>query len=282
MFEASRIEHVIFDVDGTLYDKSIEYKPGRGSIQTAHDFFRFLAWQHLKESGSADEVALALVKEYKERAAVAGALSQRVEKIREDLKSEFLQKVEQHGSNGKVFVNEFRLDSGYLNGELLQHIEFGSILPRDPKLRDLFLTLKERGYGLGILTTEAYQTVVAVANALGFDLGMFSMPTGDHFPILCSENVKNKKPSPDGFLRLIDIYKTRDPKAIVYVGDHFGKDVEAALKVGLQAVHVTTGVKDIEYVSVMVDGTTREYAKIRNICVLEQILRRSSKSLSLP
>ena len=67
-FDPKIIEHVIFDVDGTMYRKDLEYRPGKGSIQTAHDFFKYKAHEMLARGKNPLEIKKELAEEYQERA----------------------------------------------------------------------------------------------------------------------------------------------------------------------------------------------------------------------
>ncbi|MBU0665757.1 MAG: HAD family hydrolase [Nanoarchaeota archaeon] len=270
-FDVGSIEVVVFDVDGTLYRKDIEYTPGHGSVQTAHDFFRFLAFQRLRTQGAVpSEVSQRLIDEYGQRVE-DGTLVDVVASIPDEIRGDYTGLVNHYGSNGKVFLNKFGTESSFLQ-QMLSHIKFDTILGADPRLQKTFDTLRQRGYRLGILTTEVYDTVAQVADVVGFQLGQFDMDTGDNYRILCAENVTDKKPSPEGFHRIVELYGVQNPRSVVYVGDHFGKDVEAPLKAGLQAVHVDPnhpkkgiGVADIE-------NGRFEFAKINEVSAITELL----------
>lgn len=270
-FDSRIIDTVIFDIDGTLYVKDIVYSKGNGSIQTAHDFFRFSAYDKLSKGDYYDIISKQLVRQYSDLIK-KGSLADVVKSIPELLKNNYLRLVEKYGSNGKVFVGEFNTDSKFLHS-MLKHINFTSILKEDVDLQNVFSYLKNKGKSLGILTTEVYETAKIISDALGFNLADFKMATGDKYDILCSENVKEKKPSLEAFLRLKEIYSPKNPRSIVYVGDNFGKDVEAAIKAGLQAIHVINAENSFVDYDVVTLGTTDvEYAKISSIYKLTELL----------
>lgn len=267
--------HVVFDVDGTLYDKRREYLPGRGSIEGAHEFFRYATFSAALEQGhisDEDELVERVVTEYQRRNRNWSLLCA-IGKFPERLRHNYHQLVRKHGSNGKVFVNEFGADSGFF-ARIVGQTDFRSILAVDKKLQAMVGDLKIRGYKLGILTTEIYSTVEIVFDILGLSIDDFRMDTGTDYPLLCSENVADSKPSPEGFLRLIEINGVDSARKIVYVGDDFKKDVEASLKVGLQAVHVTyDGTEYISFEECTVEGKRKKYVKIDKVCDLVTVLR---------
>lgn len=270
-FDPSKIEIVVFDVDGTFYNKEQEYISGVGSIQTAHDFFRYLAFQRLcKGTDSPQKIAEDLVSEYHKRI-IDQTLKKRVASISDSKKARYANILTLYKSNGQLFTGEFGVSSTYLH-EMLKYIKFESVLKANPELQSTFSYLKAKGYDLGILTTEVFETVKAVADVMGFDLSDFYMNTGDKYQILCAENVKQKKPSLEGFIRLNQIYGVDDPSKIVYVGDVFSKDVEPPLKCGQQAIQIVNSGSPFSIASVNVDGIEKEYAKINCIYLLKEIL----------
>lgn len=273
-FKKSEITHIIFDVDGTLYNKKREYKLGKGSIEDAHEFFRYTAFsQALNSKGvfNQDDLTNKVVEEYKKRNK-EGMLLKAIEEIPQDLKNSYKELLKKHGSNGKVFVNEFGTDSGFF-AKIVGNVDFETILTEDKELQKLVQELKQEGYKLSILTTEIYNTVQTVADVLGLSLNDFKIETGTQYPILCSENVKEKKPSPEGFQRLIQITNVISPRQIVYVGDDFKKDVEAPLNCGLQAIQVTyDGTGKISFESCPIKEEQEQFAKIDKVYDLTKVL----------
>lgn len=273
-FEKSELTHVIFDVDGTLYDKKREYKLGKGSIEDAHEFFRYNTFSQALESKrkfNQDDLINRVVEEYKKRNR-EGTLLKAIEKFPGEIKNRYKELLKKHGSNGKVFVNEFDADSGFF-ARIVGNVDFEAILTEDKELQKMVQELKQKGYKLGILTTEVYNTVQTIADILGISLDDFKLETGTQYPMLCSENVKEKKPSPEGFQKLIHLTNVVSPKQIVYVGDHFKKDIEASLNCGLQAVQVAydgTGKNSFE--SCLIKGKQEQFAKIDKVYDLTKIL----------
>jgi len=271
LFNPEIIQYVAFDIDGTLFQREKEYKKGRGSVEDAHEFFRLGAWQRLKQGVEPYTAAKNLVREYICRSE-KGTLNEFITGVPRQVKKEYDLAVKKNGSNGKTFNYEFDLNnSSFLHKTMIQYINFQRILCRNELLCDMFNDLKQEGYSLGILTTETYKTAQDVAKVLGFDLTDFKMETGNNYPILCSENVKEKKPSAEGFLKLIQIYNT-EPGKILYVGDHIQKDIISSLSVGLQAVHIVNddspAIKKVTHVN----GENVEYYQIGQIHTLNELL----------
>lgn len=233
------ITHVIFDVDGTIYEKSREYLPGHGSIEDAHEFFRYRTYTEcqrlceIKDEGSLIERVVADYKQNNQN----NTLLEAIESFSPELKIFYRDLVKKHGSNGKVFANEFGTDSGFF-ARIVGQTDFEAILREDKQLQEMIRTLKEREYQLGILTTERYSTILKVMEIMKLTLGDFSMENGTEYPILCSENVEKKKPSLEGFQKIVEVTGAA-PDQIVYVGDSLSKDIKPPLSMGINAVLVT-------------------------------------------
>lgn len=269
-FNSEKIKIIVFDVNGTFYDKNKEYTKGAGTIQSAQNFFQINAYQKLsKDKTTLEKVSEELILEYN-KLIEEGRLKEELENIPADIKRKYEEKVKECGSNGKVFVKLFGAKSNYLH-EMLKNIKFKSILSENKELKEVIYYLKRKNYKLGILTTEVYETIKIISKQLGLDINDFYMDTGDEYPILCSENVKDKKPSNEGFEKILKIYKVENPREIVYVGDHFMKDIEAPIKVGLQAIQIESSQNDISKETVKFDGEEIEYMKINSLSRLKEI-----------
>lgn len=278
------IKHIIFDVDGTLYRKDIEYNPKLGSIQTAHDFFRYVAHQMLKRGTAPEEVSASLVNEYKQRIQ-DGTLKERVTSIEVSDRKEWKRLVEEYGANGKVFDYYHGLkEKGFENflHKMLSNIDFRRTLDRDQKLLETFDYLKHKGYNLGILTSEVYSTIEDVATAMGFDLADFYLGNNPthldlysesdkmHYPIICRNN-SIAKPNADGFEKVMRILSIEKPQTIVYVGDDKKKDVEPPLKCGWQAVHVLNDDSSTQSETIKINGEERSYTRIGDVYAMREL-----------
>ena len=273
-FDQSRINCVGVYVDGTLYRKDVEYIPDHGSIQDSHDFFRFSAYERLKQGQSPEQISQELVALYK-AAIQEGTLKTFIDSVPDGLKSELGELIPRHrSSNARVMMDLFGTSSTFLH-EMLSSIDFDFILAADPKLRQLIERLKDSGYKLGILTTEVYDTVQKVLRILGLDITDFHINTGHQIPILTTENVKEKKPSAEGFERLVKGFGASSPNNVVYVGDHIVKDIEGSIRCGLQSIHVLNrdDGEDFDFDNMDIEGDSVEYARARTIYDVEKVLR---------
>lgn len=279
-----RVKHVIFDVDGTLYRKGVEYNQNTGSIQTAHDFFRYMAHQMLKGGTEPGEVSSFLVNEYVRRVG-DGTLNERVALIGESEKQEWNALVDEYGANGKVFDYHHGLkERGFENflHNMLANIDFRRTLDKDPELIKTLEHLKSGGYDLGILTSELYSTIQDVADAMGFDMedfhigdnpehpDLFSESDSRHYPIICRNN-SIAKPSTDGFERVMRILGA-NPEELVYVGDSKDKDIKPPLSLGWRAVLVLNKESPIKPAVIEVDGKEAGYTEIGYIYGLSEML----------
>lgn len=70
ILKKSELTHIIFDIDGTLYNKKREYKPGKGSIEDAHEFFRYATFSQAVNSKGVfnqNDLINKVVEEYKKK-----------------------------------------------------------------------------------------------------------------------------------------------------------------------------------------------------------------------
>ncbi len=286
MLKLNDLSAVLFDVDGTIYQKDVEYNPKTGSIQVAHDFFKYLAHQMLKEGIDPSEVSALLTREYQKRIR-EGTLKERVLSINPEERQEFDHLVEEYGANGRVFDHWHGLqEKGVQNflHRLLSQIDFQATLGRDEKLLQLFDNLERKGYDLGIITSEVYDTIETMASAMGFDLERFFIGDNKQDPDLYSErdqrfypfvcrNNSIAKPDLDGFRKVLRILGVNDPKRLVYVGDSLTKDIVPALNCGWNAVLVTnTPGFEVGMDTAIVGSQEVSYFKIGSIHDLSEVV----------
>jgi len=275
------VKHIIFDVDGTLYKKDIEYNPKTGPIQTAHDFFRYGAHVMLTDRMEPREISDTLIENYKQ-SIHDGNLKEKVESIDPTIKEGWDALVKEYGANGKVFDFHHGLTEIGINNflhEMLAHIDFKATLDKDKELLKTFDYLKSKGYDMGFLTSEVFSTIEDVASAMGFELSDFYIgddpnhpelagPDDNHYPIICRDNCI-AKPDHDGFEKVMRILGA-EPDSLVYVGDSMVKDVIPPLECGWQAIHVLGGPTESSIVKI--GDAKRTYTKIGNIYALRDIL----------
>lgn len=259
------IDAIVFDVDGTLYDKNQEKDSRIGSIQTAHDFFRFNAFKMIEQGIKIELIPEILINQYFDLNS-KNNLKNNVELIDAQLIKKYEQHLKKYGSNGKVFSERFGTNSNFLH-YLLSHIQFENILGENKMLVQTVNNLK-KNHELGILTTEVYSTAKKVIGLIGLDLTDFQMKTGDKYGILCSENVPNKKPSPDGFIKLKEIYNSNE---IIYVGDHLVKDIKTAIDNNIHAVQVLNNNQSPQQTKKEIKSKTYSFPTIGRIHQLDYL-----------
>lgn len=103
-------------------------------------------------------------------------------------------------------------------------------------IMELLRELKEAGYRLAVVSNKADYAVQILCEQ--YFPGIFDMTVGE------KENVR-KKPAPDSVYAVMDEMQARKEKA-VYVGDS-EVDIETAKNAGMDAVLVTWGFRDTEF-----------------------------------
>lgn len=261
------IEKIVFDLDGTLYKNNVEYNPGKGSIKTSQLYFRFAGYDRLNRlKESPEDASAGLIQEYQEHMKNS-TIQAAINSVPDKSKKEYNALLKEIGSNSVIFE---KLNAGprFLHG-LNKHIDFDSILVEDKKLQDTIKYLKKKGYELGMLTAEVFDTVQKATNVLGISLNDFKMKTGTEYPVLCGNNVTKRKPDLEGFNRIKEIYNV-DPEKILFIGDSVRNDITPALRVGFQAMQVNTGIR--ESAEVDIDGKSKSFFKMNYIYVLRKLM----------
>ncbi|MFH1916236.1 MAG: HAD family hydrolase [Nanoarchaeota archaeon] len=255
----SQITHILFDVDGTLYDKNKEYVSGNGTIMDSHEFFRYGAFMWRLSGLKLEDASGMIVAEY-QGLAETRKLRSWIDAVPVEIKRLYAGFLQQYGSNGNVFHHRFGTSKSFL-ACLLEHIDFGSLLCPDDETISAISHLKEQ-YHLGIITNETYKTTCAVICASGLSLDDFSLPTGTNYPVFCRETGV-AKPNPASFQHAIDVLSI-DPGKCVYVGDSVEKDVLPAKEVGMRPVLIVYG-QDIK--------ERDRYVQIGYLSDLERLLK---------
>ena len=285
MVNRGEVKYVFWDVDGTMYRKGVEYREGVGSIQTAHDFFRYLTHIMLKQGCQPAEVYSTLTSEYR-GFIESKTLKQRVSEIPLEERQEWDFAVNQVGSNGGALKHLHHLEktgNENLLHNMLAHIDFSGTLDRDPALLNIFQYLRTCGYVLAIITSEVYATVEVVAAALGFSISdfqvgadpmhpeLFSVNDNMYYPIFCKNNSVSK-PDCDAFLKAMRVLNISEPRECVYIGDRFANDVVPSITCGWQSVLITNDDDGIQTVSTDVGDAVSSYTKIGTLTDLKLIL----------
>jgi HAD superfamily hydrolase (TIGR01509 family) len=97
-----------------------------------------------------------------------------------------------------------------------------------PHTRDVFATLRERGYELAVLSNGWNPLQIRKAQRCGFD-----------GPVVASADVGEQKPSPRTFEALLQTLNT-PPENTWYIGDDPHGDIAGAVSAGLHAVWINT------------------------------------------
>lgn len=250
---------IIFDVDGTLFDKRREYVPGKGTVEDHHELLRCSTYARGRRFGLADEEkAIDDVVEAYAFELQRKTLSQTLDSMHPEFKKEYTMLASRYGSNGKVFEEEFGASPGFF-AKVIEQCNLEELLAQDEQLINTIDRLKEKGYGLGIMSSDTFKTIDTALRSLGLEIKDFQFPdhkkkkelydnTGDAFPILCSENIQNKKPGREGYHKIIRITGAH-PEDITYVGDIRTKDIEPPLALGMKAIHVNREENDHYYIN---------------------------------
>ncbi len=100
-----------------------------------------------------------------------------------------------------------------------------------PKAQELLITLKQKGYRLGVATNRPAWSTRIIMEHLKMD-GFF-----DH--VLSADQVANAKPQPDILYAMLAHFSLK-PEEVVYVGD-MTVDVETGNRAGIRTIAVLTG-----------------------------------------
>ncbi|PIN73082.1 hypothetical protein COV20_06270 [Candidatus Woesearchaeota archaeon CG10_big_fil_rev_8_21_14_0_10_45_16] len=261
----SDITHVLFDVDGTMYDGDSRYGSRVGSVYDSHDFFRLWLYKRLSESSNLPEEYLLheAGRQYRQRVSNGTLLDCLEHEFTGRLKADYKADVERFTSNGRVFSQRFGRSKNFL-AKALSQIDFAAILRPDQQLQEVVESLHQRGYNTGILTTEVYETVQKVLHTLGLQETYFD-------PIICSGDTRDPKPSLGGFMRIL--HETQKiGSQVMYIGDSFHKDVVPALRMGMVAVQVDRKVSGLTKSAVDIKSTRRSFHKVGSLRSILQLL----------
>lgn len=152
-----------------------------------------------------------------------------LKKDQKEVEQEYARRYRKYKSN-TLTLNSFGMNGEEVFQALFDEVDLSKYVGRDEELIRLVKDLGKK-YQLFILSNGAMRQIVKKLTMLGLDLDMFD-------PIVaCYEHVGWVKPSPKGFLHVID-YLGRTPEQIVYVGDREMTDIQGASAVGMRTVMV--------------------------------------------
>jgi len=101
--------------------------------------------------------------------------------------------------------------------------------------REALLALKEAGYRLGIVTNKIHSSTLLALEKTGLS-GIFDV-------LVCGDEVKAQKPSPEGILFALESLGEADPSKAVYIGDT-AYDQKAAENAGTSFIHARFSIRE--------------------------------------
>ena len=140
--------------------------------------------------------------------------------IRETLKKEF-----PHMDNDFMYEEFYKLSSSFYPTHVFPY----------PNEREVLLSLKEKGYKLGVVTNKQHSMAVYVLELLNIK---------DAFDLVIGfDDVSNGKPNPEGILKAIKYYGATLEETI-YIGDN-EIDYKTAVNAGVRCALVANGPRKI-------------------------------------
>jgi len=270
-----KLKTIVFDVSGTLFQEDKEYISGCGSLNDNFNFLRFYVWDLVKKRGwdayNAARWTMKKYKELKEREDLKNYLA----RIDEQVKEEYNWALEKYLNDDILCACEFGVrDHSFFYDQMINYIDFKKILVPDLKLYALMDGLKEKGFSLGILSSESFVVIQKIFEALGLSLSWFFMDTKEKYPIFCAESICKKDFLSKNYKRLKKtcLSQNDDAQTLLYVGDHLKRDVEAPLGEGFQVVHVLNQNAKKKIDKMRIEACVFEYFALQNIYEMGELL----------
>ena len=94
-----------------------------------------------------------------------------------------------------------------------------------PGVEELLIKLKKEGISTGLFTSRSRYTTDYTIDLLGIQ-GFFDY-------VLCGDEVKERKPSPDGLLKAMEHFNIINKEDVIYIGDS-NYDYQAARNAGIK------------------------------------------------
>ncbi|HUV42796.1 MAG TPA: HAD family hydrolase [Patescibacteria group bacterium] len=116
----------------------------------------------------------------------------------------------------------------YAIQEVIDSIDKNRYLKKDPRLIQLFKNLKH--YKHAIVTNSTKNSVNKTLKILGLKKSFFET-------IITKEDVNHYKPSPEPFIKIVEIFRTKAEKC-VSIGDVDYSDIIPAKKLGMKTIFV--------------------------------------------
>lgn len=175
--------------------------------------------------------------------------------ITEQLKKEFDALLKQHKRKSFVFV-VLGKPKTYYTEAFAQQFPFQNYIFPDKEVREVIAFLKQKKIKLGVYTSLTKEVVPQILKLLGIDPADFILLTGDM--------VKNQKPHPEGFEKIIQLCHV-PAEQIVFIGDSEFKDIISAKSIGMKTILVRSKEK-LKYA----DYTCREFGEL--IGIFEKVI----------
>lgn len=106
-----------------------------------------------------------------------------------------------------------------------------------PDCKEVLLSLKEKGYKLGIVTNKIHSSTLLCLKLIGLE-GIFDS-------LVCYDDVKNPKPHGEPILKAMGELKETDLSKVLYVGDN-KLDLLTANNAGVNCALVTWGPRKLD------------------------------------
>ncbi len=145
-----------------------------------------------------------------------------------ETKNEFDALLKQHVRKSLIFVALGKPKKFYAEAFATQ-FSFQNYISRDEDVQNVISFLKQKKIGLGVYTSVPRDQLITILGLLGLDPSDFTLLSGD--------NVKNAKPDPKGFEKIVQCCGV-PAEQIIFVGDSEKKDIIPAKSVGMKTILV--------------------------------------------
>jgi HAD superfamily hydrolase (TIGR01509 family) len=127
-------------------------------------------------------------------------------------------------------IQSLEIDRNAFFDAMADRIEPSLYIPRDPTVRSVIETLKERGFKTGLVSNSGRPLVRKILAAIGLEESLFD--------VTVTSTEAEPKPSPQPFLLAVKKVGC-DVDEVVYVGDREEAEIRPAKHFGLKAVLVS-------------------------------------------
>jgi len=156
--------------------------------------------------------------------------------VTEELKQEFADLYERHGSNSAIFTS-LGLPSDHWQ-KASETIDAERYFKPEPHIFQTLAQLHTK-VPISIFTNRKKQRIIDTFKLINIDPTWFTH-------ILGGDDVLNRKPALDGFYAMIEKSQL-PPEQILYVGDRVDVDIKPAKKVGIQTCLVWSKSEEADY-----------------------------------